>query len=103
MYLGRIVEQAPSADLFRNSAHPYTQALLASVLTPEPGRGIPDVGLGQTAPDPSNIPSGCRFHPRCPKALAECAVTMPDLRGHDRHFTECLLVAAPRAAPIAGA
>ena len=93
MYLGRIVEQAPSAALFRDPAHPYTQALLASVLTPEPGLGIPDVGLGQTAPDPSNIPSGCRFHPRCPKAFAACAVTTPDMHGHDRHFAECLLVA----------
>jgi peptide/nickel transport system ATP-binding protein len=93
MYLGRIVEQASSAELFRTPAHPYTQALLASVLTPEPGLGIPDVGLGQTAPDPSNIPRGCRFHPRCPKAFADCAVTMPEMRGHDRHVAECLLVA----------
>ncbi|HEX3753785.1 MAG TPA: hypothetical protein VHV26_01790 [Rhizomicrobium sp.] len=37
----------------------------------------------QTAPDPSNIPSGCRFRPRCPKAFAECAMTTPDMRGHD--------------------
>jgi peptide/nickel transport system ATP-binding protein len=95
MYLGRIVEHAPSAELFRSPAHPYTQALLASVLTPEPGRGIPDVGLGQTAPDPSNIPTGCRFHPRCPKAFAECAVVTPGMRGHDRHFAECLLAADP--------
>ena len=93
MYLGRIVEHAPSAELFRSPAHPYTQALLASVLTPEPGRGIPDVGLGQTAPDPSNIPTGCRFHPRCPKAFAECVVATPKMHGHDRHFAECLLAA----------
>ena len=98
MYLGRIVEQAPSAELFRTPAHPYTQALLASVLTPEPGLGIPDVGLGQTAPDPSNIPSGCRFHPRCPKVFADCAVTTPEMRGYDQHFAECLLVADPPAA-----
>jgi peptide/nickel transport system ATP-binding protein len=95
MYLGRIVEQASSAELFRSPAHPYTQALLASVLTPEPGLGIPDVGLGQTAPDPSNIPTGCRFHPRCPKAFAECEVATPDMRGHDGHFAECLLAADP--------
>jgi peptide/nickel transport system ATP-binding protein len=102
MYLGRIVEQAPSAALFRDPAHPYTQALLASVLTPEPGRGIPDVGLGQTAPDPSNIPSGCRFHPRCPKAFAECAVTTPDMQAHGGHFAECLL-AADRSEPAKAA
>jgi len=103
MYLGRIVEQAPSAALFRAPAHPYTQALLASVLTPEPGLGIPDVGLGLTAPDPSNIPRGCRFHPRCPKAFADCAVTTPEMRGHERHGAECLLVAdQPEAAKTAG-
>src|SRR6201995_845899 len=67
MYLGRIVEQAPAQELFRTPTHPYTQALLASVLTPDPALGIPDVGLGDAYPDPTNIPSGCRFHPRCPR------------------------------------
>src|SRR2546430_16744478 len=53
MYLGRIVEEAPADDLFASPQHPYTQALLASVLTPEPGRGIPDVSLGEAMPDPA--------------------------------------------------
>src|SRR6185437_7195353 len=66
MYLGRIVERAPTDRLFATPEHPYTKALLASVLTPEPGLGVPDVGLGDSLPDPANIPSGCRFHPRCP-------------------------------------
>src|SRR5438477_6943133 len=65
MYLGRIVERNETDALFRKPRHPYTQALLASVLTPEPGLGVPDVGLGDTLPDPANIPPGCRFHPRC--------------------------------------
>jgi peptide/nickel transport system ATP-binding protein len=98
MYLGRIVEHAPAQSLFRHPAHPYTQALLASVLTPEPGLGVPDVGLGHTAPDPSNIPSGCRFHPRCPKAFADCASIAPNMRGRDGQLAECLLIAAPQAA-----
>jgi peptide/nickel transport system ATP-binding protein len=91
MYLGRIVEQAPAQELFRAPAHPYTQALLASVLTPDPALGIPDVGLGDTYPDPTNIPPGCRFHPRCPSALAKCAATMPDKIRQDGRLVECLL------------
>jgi peptide/nickel transport system ATP-binding protein len=93
MYLGRIVEQAPAADLFGRPAHPYTRALLASVLTPDPTLGLPDVGLGESYPDPSNIPPGCRFHPRCPEALAECARIMPDDMRRDGRLVECLLPA----------
>jgi len=91
MYLGRIVEQAPAQDLFRAPAHPYTKALLASVLTPDPALGIPDVGLGDTYPDPTNIPPGCRFHPRCPSAMTECVRTMPDNIRKDGRLVECLL------------
>ncbi len=58
MYLGRIVERAPAERLFADAQHPYTRALLASVLTAEPGLGLPDVGLGEAIPDPSNIPAG---------------------------------------------
>ena len=77
MYLGRIVERNETDALFREPRHPYTQALLASVLTPEPGRGVPDVGLGDTLPDPANIPPGCRFHPRCRIAIDRCRVEAP--------------------------
>ena len=77
MYLGRVVELAPTEEIFAGPKHPYTQALLASVLTPEPGLGIPDVGLGATAPDPLNVPPGCPFHPRCPQAFAPCAGVVP--------------------------
>ena len=65
MYLGRVVELRQTAELFKDPRHPYTQALLASVLTPEPGLGIPDTGLGLSFPDPLHPPSGCAFHPRC--------------------------------------
>src|SRR5690606_22239642 len=77
MYLGRVVELAPTAELFRNPRHPYTQALLASVLTPEPGLGIPEALLGTASPDPLNIPSGCPFHPRCPQAMEMCRSIVP--------------------------
>jgi peptide/nickel transport system ATP-binding protein len=91
MYLGRFVEQAPVDDLFRTPRHPYTRALLASVLTPEPGKGIPDVGLGESYPDPANIPSGCRFHPRCPLAEERCRSESPEGIVRDGRLTECLL------------
>ncbi|MBV9251547.1 MAG: ATP-binding cassette domain-containing protein [Acetobacteraceae bacterium] len=91
MYLGRFVEHAPVDELFRDPLHPYTRALLASVLTPDPGEGIPDVGLGESYPDPANIPSGCRFHPRCPLAFARCHVETPAPVRKGARITECLL------------
>ncbi len=91
MYLGRMVEQATTDDLFAAPKHPYTRALLASVLTPEPGLGVPDVGLGDLYPDPANVPPGCRFHPRCPIAEARCAVETPAPREIEGRRVECLL------------
>ena len=92
MYLGRFVERQPTETLFAKPEHPYTKALLASVLTPEPGLGVPDVGLGDTLPDPANIPPGCRFHPRCPIAEPRCAVETPALKIRPGGGVECLLV-----------
>jgi len=77
MYLGRIVEEADTDTLFRAPRHPYSEALLASVLTPEPGLGVPDTHLGAAYPDPLNVPSGCRFHPRCPKVMDVCRSKAP--------------------------
>jgi peptide/nickel transport system ATP-binding protein len=79
MYLGRVVEQTQTAELFKHPRHPYTQALLASVLTPEPGLGIPDMGLGLSFPDPLHPPTGCSFHPRCQQRRPECSVDHPHL------------------------
>lgn len=79
MYLGRVVELTQTAELFKHPRHPYTQALLASVLTPEPGLGIPDMGLGLSFPDPLHPPSGCSFHPRCQQRRPECSVDHPRL------------------------
>ena len=92
MYLGRFVEHAASEDLFHAPRHPYTRALLASVLTAEPGIPIPDVGLGDTYPDPANIPPGCRFHPRCPVAIDRCRSETPVGTFRDDRMAECLLV-----------
>ena len=77
MYLGRIVEIGPAADVLQSPQHPYTQALLSVV--PDVGRSEQIVLTGE-APDPARIPPGCRFHPRCPVVLPECAsVTLPIL------------------------
>jgi peptide/nickel transport system ATP-binding protein len=92
MYLGRFVERAPTERLFAGPEHPYTKALLASVLTPEPGLGVPDVGLGDVLPDPANIPAGCRFHPRCPIAEPRCSVETPPIKPREGGGVECLLV-----------
>jgi peptide/nickel transport system ATP-binding protein len=77
MYLGRIVEMAEREALFRAPRHPYTRALLDSVLTPEPGLGVPDTGLGLAIPNPLNPPPGCVFHPRCPEAGGRCSREVP--------------------------
>ncbi|HWI84348.1 oligopeptide/dipeptide ABC transporter ATP-binding protein [Ramlibacter sp.] len=79
MYLGRIVESADTRTLFRDPQHPYTQALLASVLTPDTSLGIPETGLGLAFPDPLHPPPGCPFHPRCPQRHAACERQAPAL------------------------
>jgi len=89
MYLGRLVEEAPTRELFRNPRHPYTQALLGSVLTPEPGRGLPDTHLGIAYPNPIDPPSGCTFHPRCPKAAEPCKEQAPVPRREGGRLVEC--------------
>jgi peptide/nickel transport system ATP-binding protein len=91
MYLGRIVEMNETDALFRSPKHPYTRALLESVLTPEPNLGVPDVGLGDAIPDPSNIPPGCRFHPRCRIAVERCRHDPPKPAFADGRMVECHL------------
>jgi peptide/nickel transport system ATP-binding protein len=99
MYLGRIVEQAATATLFAAPRHPYTQALLASVLTPEPGLGLPDIGLGTSFPNPLEPPTGCSFHPRCPQAMTICRGAAPHRIADASGDVECHLYDA--AAPAA--
>jgi peptide/nickel transport system ATP-binding protein len=91
MYLGRVVESRATEALFAAPRHPYTRALLASVLTPEPGLGIPETGLGDAMPDPANIPPGCRFHPRCPQAIAPCPREAPRVTRDAAGLVECHL------------
>jgi oligopeptide/dipeptide ABC transporter ATP-binding protein len=79
MYLGRLVEIGPQAELFDHPHHPYTAALLAAVPEPRLDQDMPPPLLGEV-PSPIEPPSGCQFHPRCIRAEARCRVEAPDLR-----------------------
>ena len=90
MYLGRIVEVGPTADVLQSPEHPYTQALLSVV--PDVERSDQIVLTGEP-PDPARIPSGCRFHPRCPVVEERCrTVDLPILRVEPGHHAACIRV-----------
>ena len=91
MYLGRIVEEAKTQDLFDRPRHPYTEALLESVLTPDPNLGVPDTQLGAAYPNPVEPPPGCTFHPRCAKVMDHCSQRAPRPLRNDAGFVECHL------------
>jgi peptide/nickel transport system ATP-binding protein len=80
MYVGQIVELAPTASLFARPLHPYTAALMRAVPVPDPRVRAGDAVLKGEVPSPANPPSGCYFHPRCPFAEARCRSEAPALR-----------------------
>jgi oligopeptide transport system ATP-binding protein len=88
MYLGRIVELAGAAELYANPRHPYTAALLsaASVADPDEADRRERIVLTGDVPSPVNPPTGCHFHPRCPKAQAICTQESPKLLGDNHKF-----------------
>jgi peptide/nickel transport system ATP-binding protein len=91
MYLGRIVEHGPTETIFEAPRHPYTAALLASVLSPRPGARLPEMRVGAEFPSSLAPPPGCAFHPRCPRAGEGCATIDPDdtpegPRGYRCHY-----------------
>jgi peptide/nickel transport system ATP-binding protein len=92
MYLGQIIEIGTREQIVTDAKHPYTQALLKSVLSLQPGKGIPDINLGGGFPNPLDVPTGCRFHPRCPKAMDVCRTVMPELEKTGDTQTRCILV-----------
>ena len=79
MYLGEIVEEADTEEIFANPLHPYTQALLASIPVPVPRATRERVHLEGDVPTPVNPPDGCRFHTRCPIAIDDCTLAKPPL------------------------
>jgi peptide/nickel transport system ATP-binding protein len=91
MYLGRIVEQAKTDALFLKPQHPYTKALLSSVLTPDPNLGVPDTQLGAVYPNPVDPPAGCTFHPRCAQVMPVCQSQAPQICRVGESDVECHL------------
>ncbi len=99
MYAGKIIEEGPAEKVFQSPQHPYTEALAAAF--PEIGdqrfRRKP-MGLGGDPPDPANVPSGCSFHPRCPKVFDDCPTVVPELYpAGDGRRAACLLIPAAKA------
>ena len=91
MYLGRLIEFGSASEVLRNPLHPYTQALMESVLTPDPRKGLPEITFGRGLPNPLEPPSGCNFHPRCSKIIDGCASKMPKLLPESDRLVECHL------------
>jgi oligopeptide/dipeptide ABC transporter ATP-binding protein len=92
MYLGQIVEVAESEELYRNALHPYTQALLSAIPEIDTRPKAQRVFLEGDPPSPIQIPSGCRFHTRCPKRFDRCDREEPVLREvSPGHWVSCHL------------
>jgi oligopeptide transport system ATP-binding protein len=92
MYMGRIVEQAPVKQLYRNPLHPYTRALLSAVPQAEPSRRRCRAEVIGEVPSSLNPPLGCAFHPRCPCCQSDCRTKIPELKqtsSNKGHFVAC--------------
>lgn len=106
MYLGRVVEIAPTRRVFENPKHPYTKALLSSIPVPDPAKRTELVPLAGDVPSPIDLPSGCRFRTRCEYSTDRCAEVPPPLVEVEKdHWVECLYdvdFASGRAAELGG-
>ncbi len=100
MYLGRIVETGTTEAVFRDPQHPYTQALLAAIPLPDPSKRLRPPELRGEIPSPISPPSGCRFHTRCPVAIARCAQEDPEMTDFGNgHVAACHIARARREQP----
>jgi peptide/nickel transport system ATP-binding protein len=100
MYLGRLVETGLSDEICRHPLHPYTQILLSSVPSPDPGMKLEKKILAGDVPSPVNPPAGCRFHTRCPQVMDRCKVEEPqETRVSATHRVWCHLVEQPSIDP----
>ncbi|HIZ54876.1 MAG TPA: dipeptide ABC transporter ATP-binding protein [Firmicutes bacterium] len=92
MYLGSLVEKAPTADLYQHPMHPYTRALLSAVPIPDPDIRMNRTVLEGDLPSPANPPKGCKFHTRCPNCMEICKEKAPDFLDYGNgHWTACHL------------
>ena len=90
MYLGKLVEVAPTRHLFENPLHPYSAALLSSIPVADPRQRMKPVALQGEIPNPINPPTGCHFHPRCPFVQSKCRTEAPRLNTYsDGHAAAC--------------
>ena len=93
MYLGKIVEMADKKELYKHPIHPYTQSLLSAVPIPDPNHKKKSIILKGDVPSPVDPPAGCRFHPRCPKAMDICSQEEPEFKDYgNKHFAACHLL-----------
>jgi peptide/nickel transport system ATP-binding protein len=95
MYAGRLVEEGPTQAVFREPLHPYTQHLIASL--PRIGDSEPKQGLSGSPPNLADPPAGCRFHPRCPIAMAICRQESPRLVNVDKKRRVACFAVSPEA------
>lgn len=96
MYLGKIVELADSDDLYNNTLHPYTESLLSAIPVADLDRNSDRIILEGNVPSPVDPPSGCPFHPRCPKEIDKCSKEPPKLKKYEidgrEHYAACHLL-----------
>lgn len=96
MYLGKIVELADAEDLYADTLHPYTEALLSAIPVADLDKKTQHIVLKGDVPSPVDPPSGCPFHPRCHRAIDRCRMDVPTLQVYRRngrsHYAACHLI-----------